>query len=177
MKWESVDLFKKTICVENAVSHSRRKGNYEHDLKTKGSYRYLAISKDLINLFVIYKSKQQADIDAFGDKWISNNYVFTGEYGGPMGSNTARHWLIKFCKREGLRYIPPHSFRHFTATALISCGVPINIVSNYIGHSNVSTTSDIYCDAVQKYDAESEIKQNLANVVGLNFDFGYGSND
>ena len=37
-----------------------------------------------------------------------------------------------------------HDFRHSFATMCIDKGIPINIISEYLGHENVSTTMNIY---------------------------------
>ncbi len=177
LKWECVDLDKKTIYIENAVSYSKRKGNIEHRLKTDSSYRYVAIRNEVVNLFKIYKKAQSELIEALGDKWIPCNYVFTGENGGMMGSNTARHWFKRFCEKEGLRYISLKGFRHYSATTLFGYGVPNSLVSEVLGHSNPYTTQSIYFDAIHKLDAESEQKHQIANMIGINSDFGYGSNE
>ena len=91
-----------------------------------------------------------------------------------MGSNTARHWFKRFCEKEGLRYINLRAFRHYSATSLISSGIPNSVVSEVLGHSNPYTTQTIYFDAIHKRDAESELKRKVANMIGINSDFGYG---
>jgi hypothetical protein len=37
-----------------------------------------------------------------------------------------------------------HGLRHTHATALIAAGVPVKIISDRLGHANISTTMDIY---------------------------------
>ncbi len=46
-----------------------------------------------------------------------------------------------------------HGLRHTSATLLIAQNVDIKTVSNRLGHSETSTTMDIYAHALQKQDA------------------------
>jgi integrase len=45
-----------------------------------------------------------------------------------------------------------HSLRHFHATQLIDRGVAISTVSARLGHSQISTTTDIYTWALKQSD-------------------------
>ena len=45
-----------------------------------------------------------------------------------------------------------HDLRHLSATILIAAGVPIKSVSARLGHTQISTTLDIYADALESVD-------------------------
>ena len=42
------------------------------------------------------------------------------------------------------RSISAHDFRHYRATQLLREGMPLEVVQEYLGHSDVSTTRNIY---------------------------------
>ena len=94
----------------------------------------------LINLRVInnlkkyYKSK-------FG--YYTNDYFI---FGGvkPLAPTTIDRYKSIACKKANLRSITQHQFRHSYATYLISNGIPLNVVSKMLGHSNIDTTARIY---------------------------------
>ena len=46
-----------------------------------------------------------------------------------------------------------HGLRHTSATLLIAQNIDVKTVSNRLGHSETSTTMDIYTHALQKQDA------------------------
>lgn len=46
-----------------------------------------------------------------------------------------------------------HGLRHTSATLLIAQNIDVKTVSNRLGHSETSTTMDIYAHALQKQDA------------------------
>ena len=43
-----------------------------------------------------------------------------------------------------IKHIKIHDFRHSFASMCINKGVPIEIISQYLGHENISTALDIY---------------------------------
>ena len=47
-------------------------------------------------------------------------------------------------KRAGISNMHPHIFRHSRAIQMLRAGVPINIVSQHLGHKSIKTTIDIY---------------------------------
>lgn len=67
-------------------------------------------------------------------------------FGGlkPLAPTTIDRYKSIACKKANLRCITQHQFRHSYATYLISSGIPINVVSKLLGHSNIDTTSRVY---------------------------------
>ena len=63
-----------------------------------------------------------------------------------------------------------HSLRHTYATRCIEAGMPAKVLQTLLGHSDIKTTLNIYCDAFAEYQDESIEKVNkyLAdnNLVG-----------
>lgn len=47
-------------------------------------------------------------------------------------------------KKKNMKRIRFHDLRHSCATAMLSEGVPMKQIQEWLGHSNFSTTADIY---------------------------------
>ena len=71
-------------------------------------------------------------------------------------------WLRRFCEDENLVFKDLHSFRHFVATQALANGVDAKAVSSLLGHSQTSTTLNIYAHVVQKSNEKA-----LNSVAGL----------
>lgn len=92
-----------------------------------------------------------------GDQWIDTDRLFVSWNGKPINPNTPYSWLDRFCKRTRIRRAKSaiHSFRHLNASLLITNGVDVKTVSNALGHSQVSTTTNIYAHTIAKVQAEA----------------------
>lgn len=58
-------------------------------------------------------------------------------------------------KKNNLKTITLHQFRHSHATMLLTEGIIINEVSRRLGHSRVSTTLDVYTHTSLEQKKES----------------------
>lgn len=82
-----------------------------------------------------------------------------------MYPNTPGEWLKNFCKANNLKYVTVHSFRHLNATLLISNGVDIKTVSKALGHSQTSTTLNIYAHSFAEQQAKAS--EAIANALRI----------
>lgn len=57
--------------------------------------------------------------------------------------------------QQQLSKVNLHSFRHLNASLLISSGVDVKTVQSVLGHSQASTTLDIYAAAFQDREAQA----------------------
>ncbi|MDI6709475.1 MAG: site-specific integrase [Bacillota bacterium] len=99
-----------------------------------------------------YRKEQAAERLKLGDMWQASDRVFTSWAGRPMHPDVASAWFAKFLKRYGLHPLPFHGLRHTCATLLINQGIPLKNVSGRLGHSNTTTTVDIYGHYLQTAD-------------------------
>ena len=58
-----------------------------------------------------------------------------------------------FLKLAELPHFPIHSLRHTHASNLASTSIPIKNISNRLGHSDISTTMNIYAKARSGVDS------------------------
>ena len=72
-----------------------------------------------------------------------------------MSGSAPTSWLIKTCEQNGLPKVNLHSMRHLNASLLISSGVDVKTVQSVLGHSQASTTLDIYAAAFREREARA----------------------
>jgi integrase len=78
-----------------------------------------------------------------------------------------RSWFVvgEFIKRTGLKHIRFHDLRHTLATKFLNQGVHAKIISSCLGHSNISTTMNIYAHALREADqAAADTFNSLFNT-------------
>jgi integrase len=100
-----------------------------------------------------------------GAAWTDHNLVFTNEGGGPLdGSNILGRSFYPLLARANLPHVRFHDLRHSAATLMLSRGIPLKIVSEILGHSQISITADTYMHVtpVMQREAAAAIDAALA---------------
>jgi integrase len=65
--------------------------------------------------------------------------------GSPLDGNNVRERSFKrLLEKAGLPAMRFHNLRHGAATLLTAEGVPVNVISEMLGHADISTTLRIY---------------------------------
>ena len=89
--------------------------------------------------------------------------MFTTEYGFPLHPGIPGKHMSGILERNGLPRVTLHSLRHTNATLLISGGVDVRTMSGRLGHSQASTTMNIYAETIQS--AEAAAAECLDNIL------------
>lgn len=66
------------------------------------------------------------------------------EMGNLILPNTVTDNFAQLLKEHGLRKIRFHDLRHSCASLLLKQGVPMKQIQEWLGHSDISTTANIY---------------------------------
>ena len=72
---------------------------------------------------------------------------------------------LEFREKPDLSLYGLHSFRHLFASLLVNQGVYIMTVSGALGHSTVSTTSNIYCHMLE--EAQAKVSDAVSSALDL----------
>ena len=162
LKWSKIDLERGRMEISANLCYSKERGVYETTTKT-GCTRYVNIPAETVSLLRRYRVSQMELQLATGDRWRESGYVFTQDNGEPMNPTSITAWLNKFSKSHDLPHIHPHAFRHSVASILIASGTDIVTVSKQLGHSQVSTTGDIYAHAIE--EAKAQATECIADIM------------
>lgn len=142
------DINKDIVSINRTVVKGGRGFNSP---KTIGSIRKFKIDKKLCNEIKVLKHFYQAKYPNFND----NFFVFGGIK--LLSYTTIARVKNRACQKAGIKPIRIHDFRHSHITFLLSNGVPIKAVCNRVGHTDVTTTFNIYTHVLEK-DNEEIIK-------------------
>jgi integrase len=163
LTWDNIDFENCIITVEKALYHIKGKGNVLDTPKTASSNRSLKLPEVIFKYLRRLQNFYEDEHKRLGTKWEDNNFVFKRSEGQTLSPSAPSKWLHKFCDREGLRYVVPHSFRHLAASLMIDAGASVKSVQACLGHSDASTTLNIYAHAFAKSQAK------ISEAVGNNF--------
>lgn len=163
LKWENINFEENTIEINKATQYLPQEGIFEKDPKNETSNRLISVPKQIIDMLNLHKNDQEKKEEKHGDLWHDSGYVFTQWNGLPIHPETPGKWFNKMLKRHELRKITFHQLRHTSATLLISSGQEIKSVSERLGHSNTTTTLNIYTHADKSTDKTAAEK--LGNIL------------
>ncbi|MBC3887262.1 tyrosine-type recombinase/integrase [Acetobacterium paludosum] len=155
LKWPDINFDDKIITVKRALKYIPGVGLFEGEPKTFKSKRSIKLPDFIFDLFKAYRVWQLEERIKVGDRWIDHDYIFTRWNGEPMSLDTIGGFLKKFTDKHGLKPVHLHSLRHTNASILIASGVDLKTVSTRLGHSNLSTTGNIYAHVINSADAKA----------------------
>ncbi len=159
LRWQDIDFNTDTIRVEQTSNYLPKKGMYTGTPKTELSRRSIKLAPSLFLLLREYQIWQDKQRMLLGDSWEgTDDRVFTSALGAPMHPDTLTKWFKKFTVANGFPAgIHLHSLRHTYTSLMVNGGTPLIIVSRRLGHSNVSTTSNIYSHLIQSADEKAAL--------------------
>lgn len=150
LEYKDIDFEHSVLTINRTSNYHSGYGTYTDTPKTKSSYRTLYIQPKLMEMIRQVQTEQKDRAKKCGDQWHKSDRLFVNWCGKPANPNYTYVWLQKFCEKEGVPFHGLHSFRHFVATQALADGVDVRSVSAMLGHSQTSTTLNIYAHAVQQ---------------------------
>ncbi len=154
LEYKDIDFSSGNVSIVRTSNYQAGLGVYTSTPKTKTSRRTIKLQPHTLELIKQLKLKQYEQAMKCGDLWHDTDRLFITWCGKPMHPNTPYTWLKRFCEVEGLPFKGLHSFRHTVATQAIIGGKNIKSVSAILGHSQTSTTMNIYAHSTQKSNNE-----------------------
>jgi integrase len=79
-----------------------------------------------------------------GAAWKDTGFVFTTTIGTPVDPRNASRAFTDLAKDAGLGAWHIHELRHSAASTSLAQGVPVEVVSAFLGHSSIGMTVDTY---------------------------------
>lgn len=150
LKWDAIDFDKKTIIIKHTVTQVSINGKtiiVEKDrTKTKSSHRSLPLVKPFEELLLNLKAEQEENRRVCGKMYSKDylGYICVNELGERIKPNYITQNFPIILKNNNLKKIRFHDLRHSCASLLYANGVSLKEIQEWLGHSDISTTSNIY---------------------------------
>ena len=168
LKWEDVNYAERSIHVcRNAVKTTGDEIIVKAP-KTKAGNRYVYFSAEMESLLREYEAFCAAETERYDRReQTKDDYVFRRKgMKLPMTPSTFTWRFKKILKVNDLPTdLNVHSLRHTAASLFIASGTDVGTVAGLLGHSQPSTTLDIYTHAFDKNKkAASQIMQSSLEI-------------
>ncbi len=137
LAWDHVDL-------DRGIIHVWRSASRTGDVKTPQSKRSLVLPRRAVEALRQHKKRQAADRLKAGALYRDTGLVFCYEDGQPY-SRWALNWRFsKVTQRAGIGHWHAHEGRHTAVSIMSSNGVPIQEISDTVGHRSTHVTETVY---------------------------------
>ena len=185
LKWDAIDFERGTISVIRTVTTITVDGKQteieQQSAKTKSSLRTLPLIGSFREYFMQVKEAQELNKQVCGNCYNHeyDGFVFVDELGERMRANYLTSAFPKFLENHGLRRMRFHDLRHSCASLLLANGVPLKHIQEWLGHSDFTTTANIYAhlDYKSKITSAQAMETGLALPEGGDFGSRWGSID
>lgn len=131
-------------------------------MKTKSSYRTLPLIPQVEKALLEEKKKQEemkvVMRSAYCKKYA--DYICVDALGNIISPNYVTNHFKVVLKENNLRPIRFHDLRHSCASLLLAQGIPMKMIQDWLGHSDMGTTANIYSHI------DSESKKASATAIG-----------
>lgn len=161
LQWRSVDFPNEVIRIQHTRVYQEVNGRavaVGHDtLKQKSSCRTLPMPESISSILATERKRQ------YGDELPPpQNYVCLNPCGKPIAPNYFSQSFKKFLRDHGQREIRLHDLRHTCASLLIQNRTPLIEVQQWLGHSTLETTADLY--AHLEYETKLASAETLKKI-------------
>jgi len=169
LKWDAIDFEHCSITIKRTVTSVNLDGKYQdieqNSAKTKSSLRTLPLVGSFRQYFEQVKEAQEVNKKVCGNcyNYAFDGYVFVDEMGDRMKPHYLTGEFPKFVEKHGIKKMRFHDLRHSCASLLLANGVPLKQIQEWLGHSDFSTTANIYAHL----DYTSKLSSAQAMVEGL----------
>ena len=179
LKWDAIDFERGTLTIKHTVTSMQVDGKtkmYAQDsAKTKSSMRTLPLVGSFAEYFRDVKAAQELNKQVCGNcyNYEYDGYVFVDELGNLMRPDYLTSYFPQYIQKHGLRRMRFHDLRHSCASLLLANGIPLKQIQDWLGHSDFSTTANIY--AHLGYSSKLSSAQAMVNGMVLPEAVDFGS--
>ena len=171
LKWDAIDFEANTLEVRHILTQAYLDGKkvlvQADRAKNKSSLRTLPLVPQIRDRLLELKGQQETYRKLCGRCYNKEylGYLCVDEVGNILRPNYISESFPKLLKANGMRPIRFHDLRHSCASLLLANGVPMKQIQEWLGHSDFSTTANIY--AHLDYSSKLSSAQAMASTLNL----------
>lgn len=159
LKWSDIDLENRTITIARTMITVRNLDNHTSTRRDQNSTK-----NGVIRTIYLSDMALQALLDIkTSHRYDPNGYVLPGTHTDkPITYVTAHGAFKRIIKQAGIKDCSIHSLRHTFISLMINNNIPIPMVADMAGHTNINTTMKVYTHLLKETQHKSmEIIKNL----------------
>jgi integrase len=159
LRWQDVNLDDAVIKIQYAMQRVDGTPTFIKP-KTDKSRRTIALDPSTVEALHPQHAQVELARQVAGDRWKEWNLVFPSRVGTPLNPSNVTHQFQQLLEEAGLPRQKFHDLRHCAASLLLSEGVDMKIVQDFLGHSHISLTANTYTHLTEK------VRRDTADRMG-----------
>lgn len=157
LKWSDINFKKNIVTIQRQLIPTSE-GLLLKEPKTEDSIRTLDTPQHVMDMLRRHLKNQEKNKLFFGSDYKDDNLVCCKPDGEPIHPSSYSRDFGKLLKMNDLRHIRFHDLRHFNATIMLQCDIPVKVASKRLGHSTTAITQDTYQHVLLDMDKEAARK-------------------
>jgi len=150
-RWPDLDLDGGTVTIRESLAQPRSGLAFKRP--KNGEVRTITITSELVAVLRSHKARQAAEQVYLGERYHRDDLVFAMPNGMPVSPEAFGAAFKRLVGRAKVARIRLHDLRDTHASLLAKAGVPIEVVSQRLGHSCIGVTVDRYVTVYRERDA------------------------
>lgn len=146
LRWSAIDFDHKLITINHKLLVVRKQVLFMDELKTASSNRTLPLIPAIEKLLLKHREQIDENKKFYGNTYDTRylDYVCVHENGKIIYPDHMSKKFSDLLKEKNLKHIRLHDLRHSCASNMLANGVQMKEIQEWLGHSNFSTTADVY---------------------------------
>lgn len=172
LTWDDLDLDACTLAVNKTLIYAKdpttgKCRNIVQSPKTENSKRIVPLPAFLIPDFQAHRVAQLEKKLKFCNQYADLNIVFPNGKGNYLLAAQLREYVKSIYEKNKMDPFNVHDLRHTYATRLSERGINYKEVQDLLGHSDVTTTMNIYTHTMAETKQKSAyVMNNLYDEIG-----------
>lgn len=144
LKWADIDLENWSVSVRRGRVNLKGKA-ITSDTKNKKSKRTFPLPADLVPILKEWKAQQNGERAQAREAWVEEDWVFTNNLGECLHPTSLNFALTQAIRKTTIQgRVRVYDLRHTWGSLALRKGIPLEVVSERLGHSNSAITLKVY---------------------------------
>jgi integrase len=162
LQWRDLDLEKGRATVRHSLEQIVGSINFKRP--KNGRIRVIELPAFVIEALVRHKGEQAAHRLQYGPGYQDLGLVFAREDGTPLRPDRFSAAFGEFIQKNNLPHVRFHDLRHSSISQLLDSGMSISTVQRRAGHTQASTTVNLYGHRMR--GADQAAAQHMDDTIG-----------
>lgn len=155
LSWDGVDLDAGRLSIYQSLNNVDNQPMLRKTTKTKSGRRLIALDDDTVTDLREHRRCQNEERLLAGPLWNNeHNLVFVDQVGHLIKPERITRIFNSRVKAAALPRIRLHDCRHSFASNALRAGVNVKVLSERLGHNDITTTLSIYAHTIPSQDEE-----------------------